>query len=722
MANTNTLNPKPQTQKQRWMKYGANVAAVSLIVVVLAVLVIWLGQITNRRLDLTRSRLYSLKPQTLNVIQNNSVPIKIISLYTRAKPQQLDSDEIEEEDAAPVDRVQPVADLLEEYKRKGKNIDIETIDPVEQPTKVDQLIEEVTWKYGGEVKKYKAVMDDYPAIYDQLSKLAASESDKVRALPLKQITSQDLAVTVVVTIATVQNLPKYLDDTQKAVDKALKQRPPDYKGAVETLDRDMAELLLNLGKIIEDFGRYKEDAKVPQPIRAYMAESLPRYEQLKKLAQDLTKRISELGKLKLDDLKQSLKAKNTILVMGPDDMRVLPFDRVWERPDELRFFSPDGKVKRRFAGERQVTSALLALTNKGKSRVVFVRPGSAPLTNPGIPGFQAPGYLAAVAERLREYNFEVLEKDLSGMFAMQSQMQGLPTPPEPTDEEMKNAVWIVLDIPAGRSPMGPPPAIAPKLAAHLKAGGSALVLALPQADDLAAALNDWGVKIRPDILAVHEPIKSQNTQVADVIEDVQRHPYIFVVNDYGDHPLAKPLKSLDGLILPMLVVETSPKPGYKTTPLLPVPQALKIWGESDLESALSEKPIEYNPPTGADKFGDLPAPLYAGAVVEKEDGAGRLVVIGSLQFASNQLVNFPDLRLQRPVARFPGNSELFCNSVLWLSKMEPMLAISSTAMEVSRIRDMTPATLQFWRVGVLLIALPSLVIIAGIVTYFARRD
>ncbi|MGE5607816.1 MAG: Gldg family protein, partial [Bacillota bacterium] len=377
MADTKTLTSKPETQKQRWVKYGANVAAVSLIVTVLVVLVIWLGQITNRRLDLTRSRLYSLKPQTLNVIQNNQVPVKIISLYTRTKPQQLDSDEMEEEDAAPVDRVQPVADLLEEYKRKGKNIDIETIDPVEQPTKVDQLIEEVTWKYGGEVKKYKAVMDDYPAIYDQLSKMAADESDKVNKLPLKKITSQDLAVTAVVTIATVRNLPKYLEDTHKAVDKALKQRPPDYKGGVETLERDMAELLLNLGKILEDFGRQKDDAKVPQEIRTYMAESLPRYEAMQKLAQNLTKRISELGKLKLDDLKQSLKAKNTILVMGPDDMRVLPFDRVWEKPDEMRGFSPDGKVKRRFAGERQVTSALLALTNKGKSKVVFIRPGGA---------------------------------------------------------------------------------------------------------------------------------------------------------------------------------------------------------------------------------------------------------------------------------------------------------------------------------------------------------
>jgi hypothetical protein len=258
---------------------------------------------------------------------------------------------------------------------------------------------------------------------------------------------------------------------------------------------------------------------------------------------------------------------------------------------------------------------------------------------------------------------------------------------------------------------------------HLKAGGSALVLTTPQADNLAMALDDWGVRMCTDIVAVHEPIKAQNSRLTDVIEDVQRQPFMFLIHDYGDHPLAKPLKSLEGLISPLTVVETNPKAGYKTTPLLPVPQTLKTWGESNLEAALNEESVvEYNPPKGADRLGDLPPPLFAGAVVEKEDGNGRLVVIGSLQFAINTFINFPDLRFQRPVARFPGNAELFCNSVLWLSKMEPMLAISPAAMEVSRIREISPGALQFWRVGVLLIALPGMVILAGILMYFARRD
>jgi hypothetical protein len=74
------------------------------------------------------------------------------------------------------------------------------------------------------------------------------------------------------------------------------------------------------------------------------------------------------------------------------------------------------------------------------------------------------------------------------------------------------------------------------------------------------------------------------------------------------------------------------------------------------------------------------------------------------------------------VARYPANAELFANSVFWLSKMEPMIAISPSAMEVSRIASMSNTSLNIWRIGVLLIGLPGLVILAGALVYIARQD
>ena len=45
--------------------------------------------------------------------------------------------------------------------------------------------------------------------------------------------------------------------------------------------------------------------------------------------------------------------------------------------------------------------------------------------------------------------------------------------------------------------------------------------------------------------------------------------------------------------------------------------------------------------------------------------------------------------------------------MFWLAKMEPMIAISPAAMEVSRIEPMSPGVQGFWRTGVLLVGLPA---------------
>ena len=115
-----------ESQKERWMKYGANVALVSLSVVILAGLVIYLSQRYDKRLDTTAAGLYSLKPQTVNIIKDNTQKIKLVSLYTAKvydpkQQRQVDSP------YAPV-----VRDLLEVRRRLGETappIVIVTLDP-----------------------------------------------------------------------------------------------------------------------------------------------------------------------------------------------------------------------------------------------------------------------------------------------------------------------------------------------------------------------------------------------------------------------------------------------------------------------------------------------------------------------------------------------------------------------------------------------------------------
>jgi hypothetical protein len=123
-------------------------------------------------------------------------------------------------------------------------------------------------------------------------------------------------------------------------------------------------------------------------------------------------------------------------------------------------------------------------------------------------------------------------------------------------------------------------------------------------------------------------------------------------------------------------------------------------------------------------LGDVAPPILMGVAAEKT-GGGRLVVFGGFQSFINDVFAIPDADLARKgysVARFPGNGELFANSVFWLSKMDTMIAISPSAMEVSRIKDMSAGTLGFWRWGFLVVGLPLAVVVAGAMVYMGRRD
>src|SRR5205823_1054560 len=136
--------------------------------------------------------------------------------------------------------------------------------------------------------------------------------------------------------------------------------------------------------------------------------------------------------------------------------------------------------------------------------------------------------------------------------------------------------------------------------------------------------------------------------------------------------------------------------GYQSWPLLPIPDAPaapRSWAEKDLTALDEGTPPKFEP----DK-GDTPGPLYGGAAVEKQ-GGGRLVVLGSVYFATDQFLDLPDPQIARDegrfVARFPGNGELCANSVFWAARMDSMIALSPNALQVSRIGNMSKPVQNF---------------------------
>jgi hypothetical protein len=170
----------PQTQKQRWVRYGTNVGVAVVAVVFLAVLLTYGAQNLARdrglRADTTKQRVHSLKQQSLNIIKELNQNIRMVALYERTG----DTPGAGREQ----DFRQTVSDLLDEYARKSKKITVDVIDPQKEPSKVDQVLEEIIGKYGSEVKAYQQVLDEYPKVAEQIKKAAAEEkSARCRSVP-----------------------------------------------------------------------------------------------------------------------------------------------------------------------------------------------------------------------------------------------------------------------------------------------------------------------------------------------------------------------------------------------------------------------------------------------------------------------------------------------------------------------------------------------------------
>jgi hypothetical protein len=220
-------------------------------------------------------------------------------------------------------------------------------------------------------------------------------------------------------------------------------------------------------------------------------------------------------------------------------------------------------------------------------------------------------------------------------------------------------------------------------------------------------------------------------QATDQFEEAQRYPFIFLTTDYGSGPIARPLQSLESLLSPLVPVTVDKKApaGVTVTPLIPIQRSIKTWGEKDeLQQALDGEATKYT--AGVDLPNTDADPLYGGAMVEKAGEKGkpeqRVVAVGSIQFLMNRLLTLPDVdvfrRERRVVPRFPGNAELMMNSVYWLGRMETMMDISPAALQVSRIKPMSNGAQTFWKVGVLMVGLPALVLLLGAMVYVKRQD
>jgi hypothetical protein len=135
------------------------------------------------------------------------------------------------------------------------------------------------------------------------------------------------------------------------------------------------------------------------------------------------------------------------------------------------------------------------------------------------------------------------------------------------------------------------------------------------------------------------------------------------------------------------------------------------WAERDLDRFFDEGAAEFG---DRDLAGPVPVAVagHLDAVPAAEDGeapaAGRLVVFGDADFASNELIDAY------------RNRDLFVNSVNWLLGDVEAISIRPNQSRASRFQ---PTASEFERIRLLsLFVLPEALAVLGVLTWWSRRQ
>ncbi|MDB5295512.1 MAG: hypothetical protein JWO31_1495, partial [Phycisphaerales bacterium] len=606
----------PEDQRQRWLKYGANVVLTSVVVLVLAGIAIWAAQGSSRmtqklrgRADLTGDGSNALKPQTKQLIADlpADADVTLVSLYPKLKTEDAGS---RDATAQRAETYQRVRDILDEYQRNGKNIKVENIDPIAEPTRLDAWVGQLKRTYGKNADNYEKFVKEFPATLEEIKKLAKAEADQIRTVftglqaQADKLTEEQVAVirgTVQPAYNTVLVFPQLLDQTNEGAKAELEQKIPDYAAAVQSIKGGLSGLSRQSEALVNAFTKLKDNKDATPEVKQYAAAAVPRFQAIKAKTDESVKKTEALGELKLDDVRKKIlpaqegeTAPPAIAVMGKNDIRVVDDASLWKSGEATGMTGrPGDRPRLRFAGEQQLTSAILGLSQPKKQKVAFVRAGGPPLVASAGGGMMGmgggPGPFADIADRLKGYNFDVVEKDLAPQ--QQPGRPPTPTPNEPTDEELKDAIWVVFATQPQVDPRmammgmgGPTGQLGDRLKQHLDAGGSALCLMSVQGEDLAPALKDWGIEAKPNVVLLHDRVDSAGGDSPEIVEQARRQPAIFILNEFGDHPVTTPLRTLDAAMVYVAQVKKAAAvpAGVTVTEILPMPGSPRAWGETDL--------------------------------------------------------------------------------------------------------------------------------------------
>lgn len=689
------------------------------------------------RFDLTSTRRYSLSEQSRAVLDNLDKEHRVVTMLggTEIEPAQQ----------------QRVRDLVDEYARANTSIDVQHIDLDSQVDRREELLAEMDALFAEDTASIRAsiaeglrLVDRYAETIDRIAEWLGTIVEngiKLRPASIQNQRLADLHSQYLRLQDRANQLKQLRNDmlgqdwqsrleSPGSVSQSNAQTLPDYTKLMAGIQQYILQLAgetlpdtpnkadqLRRGVVIDNLAplEVQQAAREAQNTLSAIFQQVPQFAQTVRRETDPL--LSVAPPLRYNDARGILNDEPCVLLTSGSDARVIPADRLFRGSGD----ASTSQINDLFVGEEQLTGALISLQLDPPPLVVFIRSNI---------GLRAVSISDAQQQRIEGVYDEVTKRLLAMDFEVAEWPDPVNTDP-PELREGQRAVWITMpyfrpDVNRSASLDNTnKDTVAAFLQERLAKGDGAMVMLYANGDTAprlrGEAPPDTMVQLL-ETFGIEAKLHQSAVQLKSEDEDGQNRQYTnqFIVNQWPDSPIVgDALNGINTFFTYPIPLEFTSKQGVTQTPLINVAAPILHVQESVADKDTGAYAVE--PDSERER-------VTIGAAIEK-DGA-RLVTVGSATWAMDEIMStaaLPDGTVgtglaDRPGARilYPGNSDLFINSVCWLAHEEALIAASPRTQDIRRIQPISQATLKTYRV-LLWAGMPAMILVLGVGVGLMRR-